>query len=281
MLDDRSDDGLGGIVTRVLRPGWAASLSLLAVRLAAPGVPDLYQGTASFTYSLVDPDNRVEPDWDERRALVDAAEALDGPAAWTGDDVEATKAVVITRTLAMRRRRAAAFGLSGRLRPAGGHRFRGRSSVGIRPYGSTRHRSRADGGDARRDAITRGIVVGRHGGAAAHGLVAQRVDRRRRGRRRWREGSPRAVVRRLPRRHPRAHHPLTTSRAPSPHALSPHVSATVWVARLPRIAAQTGAVWGWNACVTVWVARPLRIAAQTGWWAASVDGEAGAPRAER
>ncbi len=94
----------------MLRPGWAASLGLLAVRLTAPGVPDLYQGTASFTYSLVDPDNRVEPDWDERRALVDAADGLDGPAAWLGDEIEAAKAVVITRTLALRRRRATAFG---------------------------------------------------------------------------------------------------------------------------------------------------------------------------
>ena len=104
------DPVLGGIVNRTLRPGWANSLALLAVRLTSPGVPDLYQGTVSFTYSLVDPDNRVEPDWDERRSLVAAAADLDGPRAWSGDDVEAAKAVVITRTLALRRQRAAAFG---------------------------------------------------------------------------------------------------------------------------------------------------------------------------
>lgn len=103
---------LGAIVSRTLRPGWARSLALLAVRLTAPGVPDLYQGTVSFTYSLVDPDNRVEPDWDERRTLIAAAATLDGPAAWLGDDAEATKAVVVTRTLALRRRRAVAFGAS-------------------------------------------------------------------------------------------------------------------------------------------------------------------------
>ncbi len=107
---DPDDPTLGAIVSRTLRPGWATSLALLALRLTSPGVPDLYQGTVSFTYSLVDPDNRVEPDWDERRALVAAAMDLDGPAAWSGDDVEAAKAVVITRTLALRRRRAAAFG---------------------------------------------------------------------------------------------------------------------------------------------------------------------------
>jgi (1->4)-alpha-D-glucan 1-alpha-D-glucosylmutase len=35
---------------------------------------------------------------------------LDGPGAWSGGDVEAAKAVVITRTLALRRQRTAAFG---------------------------------------------------------------------------------------------------------------------------------------------------------------------------
>ncbi len=110
---DPDDPVLVGIVNRTLRPGWANSLALLAVRLTSPGVPDLYQGTVSFTYSLVDPDNRVEPDWDERRSLVAAAADLDGPGAWSADDVddvEAAKAVVITRTLALRRRRAEAFG---------------------------------------------------------------------------------------------------------------------------------------------------------------------------
>ena len=107
---DPDDPALGTIVSRTLRPGWANSLALLAVRLTSPGVPDLYQGTVSFTYSLVDPDNRVEPDWDERRSLVAAASDLDGPGAWSGDDVEAAKAVVVTRTLALRRRRSAAFG---------------------------------------------------------------------------------------------------------------------------------------------------------------------------
>jgi (1->4)-alpha-D-glucan 1-alpha-D-glucosylmutase len=116
-LDADAEPALVGIVDRTLRPGWANSLALLAVRLTSPGVPDLYQGTVSFTYSLVDPDNRVEPDWDERRGLVRAASGLDGPAAWSGENVEATKAVVITRTLALRRRRLDAFGSSAQYVP--------------------------------------------------------------------------------------------------------------------------------------------------------------------
>jgi (1->4)-alpha-D-glucan 1-alpha-D-glucosylmutase len=104
---------LAGIIQTSLRPGWARSLAALTVRLTTPGVPDLYQGTAAFTYSLVDPDNRVEPDWDERRALVAQAASLDGPTAWSGDEIEAAKAVVITRTLALRRRQSDAFGSQG------------------------------------------------------------------------------------------------------------------------------------------------------------------------
>jgi (1->4)-alpha-D-glucan 1-alpha-D-glucosylmutase len=67
--------------------------------------------TAPDAYSLVDPDNRVEPDWDERRALVDRAAGIDISAARVdgveqarhavsdrASDIEAAKAVVITRT---------------------------------------------------------------------------------------------------------------------------------------------------------------------------------------
>jgi (1->4)-alpha-D-glucan 1-alpha-D-glucosylmutase len=112
--DGPAGSALAAMLVRTLRPGWARSLATLLVRLTAPGVPDLYQGTVAFTYSLVDPDNRVEPDWDERRTLVDRARALDGPAAWLGDEIEAAKAVVVTRALALRRRRPAAFGREAR-----------------------------------------------------------------------------------------------------------------------------------------------------------------------
>ena len=39
-------------------PGRAVTLAMLAVRLTAPGVADIYQGTEAFRYLLVDPDNR-------------------------------------------------------------------------------------------------------------------------------------------------------------------------------------------------------------------------------
>ena len=41
-----------------------------ALKLTAPGVPDLYQGTELEDLSLVDPDNRRPVDFDERRRLL-------------------------------------------------------------------------------------------------------------------------------------------------------------------------------------------------------------------
>jgi (1->4)-alpha-D-glucan 1-alpha-D-glucosylmutase len=57
----------------VCRPVWIAgainSLSQLAVKLCAPGVPDIYQGTELWDFSLVDPDNRRPVDFDTRQAM--------------------------------------------------------------------------------------------------------------------------------------------------------------------------------------------------------------------
>jgi (1->4)-alpha-D-glucan 1-alpha-D-glucosylmutase len=50
-------------------------LSQTLIKLVAPGVPDIYQGTEGLDLSLVDPDNRRPPDF-ERLALRDLAEPL-------------------------------------------------------------------------------------------------------------------------------------------------------------------------------------------------------------
>ena len=46
------------------------SLSQLLIKLTAPGVPDLYQGTELWDFSLVDPDNRRPVDFDLRRQML-------------------------------------------------------------------------------------------------------------------------------------------------------------------------------------------------------------------
>jgi (1->4)-alpha-D-glucan 1-alpha-D-glucosylmutase len=47
------------------------SLSQLVLKMTLPGVPDLYQGTELWDFSLVDPDNRRPIDFDLRRTLLD------------------------------------------------------------------------------------------------------------------------------------------------------------------------------------------------------------------
>ena len=84
------------------RPAAAVSLAMLAIRLTAPGVPDLYQGTEAFRYLLVDPDNRAEPDHAALDALVERAATIDGRAAWSEEGAPAARAVLIQRVLTYR-----------------------------------------------------------------------------------------------------------------------------------------------------------------------------------
>lgn len=46
-----------------IRAGLINSLTQTAIKLTAPGVPDIYQGSEALNFSLVDPDNRREPDF--------------------------------------------------------------------------------------------------------------------------------------------------------------------------------------------------------------------------
>jgi (1->4)-alpha-D-glucan 1-alpha-D-glucosylmutase len=46
------------------------SLSQLVIKIAAPGIPDFYQGTELWDFSLVDPDNRRPVDYDARRRML-------------------------------------------------------------------------------------------------------------------------------------------------------------------------------------------------------------------
>src|SRR5258705_1472270 len=46
------------LASRVARCGVYNSLAQLAIKIGAPGVPDFYQGTELWNFSLVDPDNR-------------------------------------------------------------------------------------------------------------------------------------------------------------------------------------------------------------------------------
>ena len=72
---------------RVAQLGIYNSLAQVAVKIAAPGVPDFYQGTELWDFSLVDPDNRRPVDYTRRRTLLadlDTRITTDGAAAIAG-----------------------------------------------------------------------------------------------------------------------------------------------------------------------------------------------------
>jgi malto-oligosyltrehalose synthase len=58
---------LQAFVDRIAPPGAVNSLSQTLLRLTTPGIPDLYQGTEFWDFSLVDPDNRDAVDFSTRQ----------------------------------------------------------------------------------------------------------------------------------------------------------------------------------------------------------------------
>lgn len=78
-----------------VRTGMINSLTQTLIKLTAPGIPDIYQGTEIFDTSLVDPDNRRMPEYRRLAAPVEAPPL---------DDFPATKGWLIGRVLDLRRR---------------------------------------------------------------------------------------------------------------------------------------------------------------------------------
>jgi hypothetical protein len=72
-----------------IRAGLVNSLSQTLIKLTAPGVPDIYQGSEALNFSLVDPDNRREPDYPRlARQLRDAdPEVFNREASWRSGQV--------------------------------------------------------------------------------------------------------------------------------------------------------------------------------------------------
>jgi (1->4)-alpha-D-glucan 1-alpha-D-glucosylmutase len=94
---------------RIAFAGCVNSLAQTTLKLTSPGVPDTYQGTEVWDFSLVDPDNRRPVDYAARETLLRkvqrraAAQLLD---TWQDGGV---KLLVTARLLALRKRRATWF----------------------------------------------------------------------------------------------------------------------------------------------------------------------------
>ena len=84
--DRRFRTDLGRLVEDVAPLGMLNGLCQTLLKLTIPGVPDLYQGTETWSLRLVDPDNRVTPDFVRAaRSLERTRRALErDPAALSG-----------------------------------------------------------------------------------------------------------------------------------------------------------------------------------------------------
>jgi (1->4)-alpha-D-glucan 1-alpha-D-glucosylmutase len=94
-------------IRRIGAVGAVNGLAQTLLRMTVPGVPDLYQGTELWDFSMVDPDNRRPVDYDLRQAMLD-----DKPAAatlvqtWRDGRI---KLEVIRKVLAMRKQEPELF----------------------------------------------------------------------------------------------------------------------------------------------------------------------------
>jgi (1->4)-alpha-D-glucan 1-alpha-D-glucosylmutase len=72
-------EDLRAAVKPVAWTGFLNGLAMMAVKFTSPGVPDTYQGTEIWDFSLVDPDNRRPVDYERRRGMLAALEAAREP----------------------------------------------------------------------------------------------------------------------------------------------------------------------------------------------------------
>jgi (1->4)-alpha-D-glucan 1-alpha-D-glucosylmutase len=91
---------IAAFAARIAPAGAVNGLAQMLLRLATPGVPDLYQGTEYWDLSLVDPDNRRPVDFAAREASLDRGDAPDSLLAdWRDGRV---KQAILARALALR-----------------------------------------------------------------------------------------------------------------------------------------------------------------------------------
>ncbi len=105
---------------RIARAGMLNSLSQVILKIAAPGVPDFYQGNEIWNFTLVDPDNRWPVDFAMRRFMLESLDCEDSKGAadlvtrLMGDPADGRiKLYVTTRSLRFRRAHRALFAEGG------------------------------------------------------------------------------------------------------------------------------------------------------------------------
>jgi (1->4)-alpha-D-glucan 1-alpha-D-glucosylmutase len=121
MADQDFLSDLEDFVAGLVIPGRINSLAQTLIKLTAPGIPDIYQGTELWDLSLVDPDNRRPVDFDRRRRLLAELDRLAPEDILARMDDALPKLWLIRQALRLRGERPGLFGPQGTYRPMFAH----------------------------------------------------------------------------------------------------------------------------------------------------------------
>jgi (1->4)-alpha-D-glucan 1-alpha-D-glucosylmutase len=95
------------------------SIAQTLLKLTSPGIPDFYQGTELWDFSLVDPDNRRPVDYSLRRRMLAAAKCASTEEVLKHPEEGLPKLFVIYRTLGVRKLRPELFASDAAYEPLG------------------------------------------------------------------------------------------------------------------------------------------------------------------
>jgi (1->4)-alpha-D-glucan 1-alpha-D-glucosylmutase len=117
--DPEFETAVEAFVAPLVEPGRVNSLAQALLKLASPGVPDVYQGCELWDHSLVDPDNRRPVDFERRARLLAEVESGAAPAdVWPGRAEDGLPKMLLThRALNLRTRRPEYFCVGSGYRP--------------------------------------------------------------------------------------------------------------------------------------------------------------------
>jgi (1->4)-alpha-D-glucan 1-alpha-D-glucosylmutase len=110
--------------TALIPAGRINSLAQTLLKLTAPGIPDLYQGSELWDLRLVDPDNRQPVDFSHRQVLLNQLTAATPESVLQAADTGLPKLWLLQHALHLRRLQPQAFSPAGTYRPLGIHGIR-------------------------------------------------------------------------------------------------------------------------------------------------------------
>lgn len=117
MGDNEFIADVAGFVADIVTYGRLNSLAQTLIKLTAPGVPDVYQGTELWDLSLVDPDNRRPVDFAQRQQLAKKVADLTAEEVLAQMESGLPKLWLIRQVLRTRREHPELFGREGSYQP--------------------------------------------------------------------------------------------------------------------------------------------------------------------